>query len=165
MKKTAIILSVLLILAICIGLTACGGKTDDKANDKTTSSAQETEAATEAEPIEGVKVGDTFTYSGRTITLTEIGEGGEEDFEADAAQGKWVVLKFSVDAGDQNFSIAPDGISINGKAASDAIGRFANGATAIAGSSLKDTENLTFMVLFDVDADTPLDQLGLEVNG
>ena len=165
MKKFTAILSVLLILALCLSFAACGeksDKSDDKAAEKVTEAA--TEEPTEATP--GVKVGDTFTYSGREITLSEIEDGADETFsESGTPNGKWVTLKFSVGDGDSSFSIDGAGFSIDGTPAADAAGVLASGATAKAGSSLLTTAGMTFKVLFDVPQDAGLDYLHLTVTG
>ena len=145
MKKLSFVLSLLLILSLCAALAACGDSSDS------------------SEP-NGSAVGDTFAYSGRTITLSAISEDlGRPFADAGDPAGKWVVFSFAVSDGDSSFSIVPDGFAVNGTAAVNAAAEFSNGAIAKAGSSLKTTEGMTFSLLFDVDKDAALDRLSLTV--
>ena len=145
MKKTVSIICVVLVLALTLSLAACGGSSDS------------------SEP-NGSAVGDTFAYSGRTITLSKISEDlGRPFADAGDPAGKWVVFSFAVSDGDSSFSIVPDGFAVNGTAAVNAAAEFSNGAIAKAGSSLKTTEGMTFSLLFDVDRDAALDRLSLTV--
>ena len=166
MKKLSIILSILFIIAVCIGLAACGNDADDSKTTTTTQAAGDPTAAPTQPPIVGAKVGDTFEFSGRTITLSEITEDlGRAFGSAGDPDGKWVVMIFSIADGETAFSVTPDGLSVNGKAAADAAGLFSGGSIARAGSSLRTTSTMSFAVLFDVDQNTSLDQLALTVEG
>ena len=140
-KRLASVLAVLLALAVCLSLAACG------------------------EPeVNGAKVGDTFDFSGRVITLTEIAEGTGRAFtDVDEPEGKYVTFNFSISEGDSSFNVTGNGITLNGKAPVSTAGDHANGAILKEGSSLKTTEGLTFSVLFDVDEDTSLDKLELKI--
>ena len=161
-KKVSSVLSLILALALLFSLAACGGDKGASGGMATEAADNETEAAV-TEPVVGVAVGDTFAYSGRTITLIEINDGADEKFDAGTAEGKWVTLKFAIDDGDSAFEIDSKAFSIGGKAASDASGFAASGAVLKEGSSVLTTDTLTLAVLFDVAADRSLDQLDLVV--
>lgn len=80
MKKTISVLSVLLILTLCLTLTACGGKSDEKSTDSAT------EAPTEKA---GYTIGATYKVCGAEIELVSVEDNAESE---KTASGKWVLV-------------------------------------------------------------------------
>lgn len=151
MKKLTVILSVILMLAMCLTFAACGEKSDKSAD-------KAAESVTEAPKEPGVKVGDTFTYADFKLIVSEITEGADEFDEAGTPEGKFVTIKFDADMTDAaggTYSVEKEAFVIDGKEAADA-----HATMGLNGGSLS-LSGMT--VLFDVDKDADLDHLHLTV--
>ena len=143
MKKVISVLSVILVLALCLSLAACGDSKDGNSADKT-----------EAE--KGISVGDTFKYGEGTIKLTEIEEGANSNLgDSGEAKGKWVSLHFEFGDDVGNVMIESEPFTLNGSKASNAVGAMV---------TKNDKLGLDLIVLFDIDKDADLDQLRLTVD-
>lgn len=151
MKKLTAVLSVILILALCLSLAACGEKSD-KSDEKAA------ETVTEAPKEPGVKVGDSFDYADFKLVVAEIKEGADEFDEAGTPEGKFVTIKFDADmtnAAGGSYSVEKEAFAIDGKEATDA-----HATMGLSGGSLSFSG---MSVLFDVDKDADLDYLHLTV--
>ncbi len=149
MKRFTAILFVILLL--CLTFAACGEKSDSNAE-------KATEAPTAA-PEPGVKVGDSFDYSGFKLIVAGITEGSEGFDDPGSPEGKFVTINFDADTSDWeggSYSADKTKFAIDGKQAVDAQATMSlmNGSLSPSGMT----------VLFDVDKDAGLDYLHLTVS-
>lgn len=108
MKKIISIISVLLILALCLSLGACGEKSDSKTKDS--AEEQVTEAPTEAP---GYEIGKSYHWDDIDFELTKVTDdlSDYDDINKNMigeAKGKFIVVEFTITEGKIPFNTVND---------------------------------------------------------
>ena len=152
-KKLTVVLSVLLILVLCAALTACEGTSGSN------SAVSGTSGNNAANGGKFLAVGDTFPYAGGTLTVQSIKDGTEDLFGSDELgepEGRWVCVNLSAENLESHL-LSKEEFVLNGKTCA----AYSPEVSMPLGGGSYEMTGLN--AVFDVDKNTPLTQLRLEV--
>ena len=124
-KHLSTILCVVLILALCLTLAACGGKSDSKAKEADAVTEKATEAPTEAL---GYEIGKAYHWEDIDFELAKVTDDISEYDNINEAligtpDGKFIIVEFKITSGRSLFNTIND--------------KMANGAVELSGAEYK----------------------------